>query len=141
MSSRMSVKVPVKKVITQLDTRKKEILADKEKENAAATKHEAAVVAWEQRVKDVVGLNPQLITELDCSGTYRPGVGYLKDQVTFTIPLKSLKVGAYPENKFEAKFRHYDGCAAEIDQMLRVLKMTDDEYVNATTLKSVSQYL
>jgi hypothetical protein len=51
-----------------------------------------------------------------------------------TLPKEPEQVNTYPEHRFE---RERD----DIKQAIRVLSMTDQEYVNASTLKSVSEYL
>ena len=50
------------------------------------------------------------------------------------LPKEPEQVNTYPEHRFE---RERD----DIKQAIRVLKMTEQEYVNASTLKSVSEYL
>ena len=60
-------------------------------------------------------------------------------QVTMELPKTALPAEpqcpeAYADHRYERE-------TTEIKQAIRVLKMTEQEYVNASTLKSVSEYL
>lgn len=70
---------------------------------------------------------------------YNKGEGEQEISVTIKVP-KSL-VPKEPENKSNYHERSYKEEVEEINNALRLLRMTDQEYVNASTMKSVSQYL
>ena len=52
---------------------------------------------------------------------------------------KSIELPKAPELELEQELGRYE--VQEIENAIRILKMTDEEYVNASTFKQVAQYL
>ena len=59
--------------------------------------------------------------------------------VRFTIPANLITIPKKPELDLEQELGRYE--VSEIENAIRILKMTDEEVVNATTFKTIAQYL
>ena len=140
MSKQMAVKVQTVKVIKALeealkirdkkfaDSQKAQVNFDKE---MAKHRDELFNLAKSPKAK---------VTEVTTyERWYNKGEGEQEISVTIKVP-KSL-VPKEPENNSNYHERIYKEEVEEINNALRLLRMTDQEYVNASTMKSVSQYL
>jgi hypothetical protein len=126
----MNVKVPTKKVVAALEKRLKEI---RELQSA-----------WEKFSKDNQAWQKSLET-LDTTGwkirstslrTYssKPII-----EIEYEVPKAVLATcPKKPSNTLGYEERNAIG---ELESAIRILKMTDEEVVNATTFKAVSKYL
>lgn len=126
----MNVKVPTKKVVAALEKRLKEI---RELQSA-----------WEKFSKDNQAWQKSLET-LDTTGwkirstslrTYssKPII-----EIEYEVPKAVLATRPKePSNTLGYEERNAIG---EIESAIRILKMTDEEVVNATTFKAVSKYM
>lgn len=136
----ISVKVPVVKVIVALEKKLKELkdaLADYPKLKA---EHKKAVEAWRKSAASHITGTPDDIS------VYRHGCSNGKIKVEITYLVKESLVGKEPEAPDDPDCASWRQTSAstkitEIEQALRLLKMSDDEYVNASTFKKVSEYL
>ena len=140
MSKSISVKVKVSTLISSLEkalVEREQRFANQEKEQARFDKEkEAYNLAILKLVK-----SKGVVT--DASRTRWYGSNSKSKTVEFSVTMELPKTAlpkepeqpeAYPDHRFERE-------AGEIKQAIRVLKMTEQEYVNASTLKSVSEYL
>ena len=140
MSKSISVKVKVSTLISSLEkalVEREQRFANQEKEEARFDKEkEAYNLAILKLVK-----SKGVVT--DASRTRWYGSNSKSKTVEFSVTMELPKTAlpkepeqpeAYPDHRFERE-------AGEIKQAIRVLKMTEQEYVNASTLKSVSEYL
>ena len=65
-----------------------------------------------------------------------------KAAITFDVDTKGKDFPAQPERDFEQIHRHsYNEMVQEITNALSILRMTDEETVNASTMKSIAKYL
>ena len=134
----INVKVPTKKLIKKLEERLVQIkknYADQEKNDAI---YRASVKKWQDAHKAI----PKTLKPSDISigaisnwGDYK---GKLKVEVTYWVtPKSSEPVKEYEEmNSY-----HYRQTVEAIENSIRILSMTEEEYVNTSTFKQVSQYL
>jgi hypothetical protein len=142
MSKSISVKVKVSTLISSLDkalAERSQRFANQEKEEARFEKEkEAYNLAILKLVK-----SKGVITDASRQRWYHGSGNSKSKTVEFSVtmelpktalPTEPVQIETYPEHRYE---RETD----EIKQAIRVLKMTDQEYVNASTLKSVSEYL
>ena len=140
MSKSISVKVKVSTLISSLDkalVERSQRFANQEKEEARFEKEkEAYNLAILKLVK-----SKGVITDASRQRWYHNNSKNktVEFSVTMELPKTALpkepeQPEAYPDHRFERE-------AGEIKQAIRVLKMTEQEYVNASTLKSVSEYL
>jgi predicted Ser/Thr protein kinase len=133
MARAISVKVSTPKVIKALEDKLSDntkIVASNEKKRKDYEKVEKAYI---KEVADVVFKN---ISKADVNAyeNYRNELN-----VTITVPAGIVKLPAKPEIGLERELGNYE--ISEIENAIRILKMTDEEFVNATTFKQVAQYL
>lgn len=140
MSKQMAVKVQTVKVIKALE----EALKIRDKKFADSQKAQVDFDKEMAKHRDelfrLVKSPKAKVTEVNTyERWYNKGEGEQEISVTIKVP-KSL-VPKEPENKSNYHERIYKEEVEEINNALRLLRMTDQEYVNASTMKSVSQYL
>ena len=142
MSKSMSVKVKVSTLISSLEKALADRVsrwANQEKEHARYEKDkEAYNLAILKLIK-----SKGVITEANPSYGWRGNRNSAKKSVEFsvTMELPTATVPKQPEEPRTYSEHQYERETNEIKQAIRVLSMTDQEYVNASTLKSVSEYL
>ena len=141
MSNKMAVKIKTGVVIDALEKalvlRKKKFAesdkADKEYEKAK-----------DQYTTDLMKLAKSSKAQITEVTTYERWHIRSKDkmrELTVTITVPASVMPKEPENKADYPQWKYANEVEEINNALRLLTMTDQEYVNASTMKSVSQYL
>jgi hypothetical protein len=132
----INIRVPVAKIIASLEAKVKEFKDIPKKQKA----HEKAMVEWRKQVTTLISDNAdasEVATHSDCYGVPR---GQIKVELTFF--LKKSAVPEQPKPDFEyPRFGNPDSQITEIENALRMLKMTDEDYVNASTFKSISRFL
>lgn len=138
--SKLAVKIKTGVLIEALEqalAERKKRWANQEKEK---TEHEKKVEAYNQAILKIVKSGKATLTSADEGWVSRGEKGSNKTfNVTVEIPkklvpIKPEEVETYPEYKYQNETQ-------EISSSIRVLKMTDQEYVSASTYKSVTQYL
>jgi hypothetical protein len=134
----MSVKVPTAKVIAALEAR----LVKTQNEFATQGVREAQFQddhkAWSEEMKKWA------VARISKAENLRANYRSWSNQVNIDFDL-STKDGDFPiEPSRDYDNRNEHQVRAEVDEItnaLNILKMTDEEYVNASTMKSISQYL
>lgn len=126
----MNVKVPTKKVVAALEKRLKEI---RELQSA-----------WEKFSKDNQAWQKSLET-LDTTGwkirstSLRTYSSKPMIEIEYEVPKAVMATRPKkPSNTLGYEERNAIG---ELESAIRILKMTDEEVVNATTFKAVSKYM
>ena len=133
MARAISVKVATPKVIKALETKladSKSAIANNEKKRKDYEKVEKA---WSKEVADLV-FKQIAKAEVSAHENWRNEVN-----VTISLPAGSIKLPAKPEIDLEQELGRYE--VQEIENAIRILKMTDEETVNASTFKTIAQYL
>ena len=133
MSRALSVKVATPKVIKALEAKLEagtKAIANNEKKRKDYAKVEKA---W---AKQVAELAIKQIAKADVSANenWRGEIS-----VNFQLPAGSFVVPEKPQIELENELGRYE--VQEIENAIRILKMTDEETVNASTFKSIAQYL
>jgi len=129
MSSRINVKVSTAKMISALEKKVKEIRVDAKKREDDEKVYEKKHREWSLRVAELLQGK-----DVDAS-VYNDGI---------TLRYKEIKLPAEP--KIHPKVFVYNQPTPEkkieeIENTIRILKMTDEETVNTSTFKAISQYL
>jgi len=137
MSRQITVKVATTKVIKALEA----TLAKLEKDYASQTANEAkfgkAQEAWRKEIGEWAIKNFSKASNLRTS--YRSWNNTLN--VDFDIITKEGGFPAEPEKDFEVIHSHqYKEMKEDITNALTILKMTDEETVNASTMKQIAKY-
>lgn len=138
MTKAITVKVATPKVIKALETR----LAKIEKDYASQEKYEAeyqkAITAWKKEIAEFA--IKKFAKAENIRTNYREWNKTLN--VDFDITVTGSEFPAEPKREHETIHHHtYKEMVEDITNALNILKMTDEEVVNASTMKSIARYL
>ena len=138
MSRQITVKVATTKVIKALETRLATLEKDYASQEAKEAKYQKAVEAWRKEIGKWAIANFSKAENLRTN--YRAWNNTLN--VDFDIITKEGTFPAEPEKDFEVIHQHqYREMKEDITNALTILKMTDEETVNASTMKQIAKYL
>ena len=138
MSRAITVKVATPKVIKALETRLAELENNYASQEANEAKYQKAYKAWQKALGDFAIKNFAKAENLRTN--YRSWNNSLN--VDFDIITKDTEFPAEPQRDFEQIHQHsYREMKEDISNALTILKMTDEETVNASTMKQIAKYL
>jgi len=139
MASRsITVKVATSKVIAALETKLAQIQNDFVNQDQLEAKFQQDLRAWNKALTEYALANIDKAENFRTS--YRSWSNSLN--IDFDVDTKGKDFPAQPERDFEQIHRHsYNEMVQEITNALSILKMTDEETVNASTMKSIAKYL
>jgi hypothetical protein len=136
MSRAITVKVAVPKVIKALETRLATLEKDYASQEEKEAKYQKAYKAWQKQLADFAVKNFAKAENIRTN--YRSWNKTLN--VDFDIVGNDFP--AEPEKDFEVIHQHYyKEMKEDITNALTILKMTDEETVNASTMKQIAKYL
>lgn len=132
----INVKVPTKKVIASLEKRLVEMKESNKKAEVAVKEYHAKQREYEAAVKAFVPTGKP--TDVNIRW------GWGRDdsrtvEVTASYTVKRSELPTQPERPEVEQFGQHT--IREVENAIRILKMTDEETVSASTFKAVSQYL
>ena len=134
----ISVKIATPKVIKALETRLAELEKNYKTQGENEAKYAKAVEKWRKEVGKWAIDNFTKAENLRTN--YRSWNNTLN--VDFDIITKEGSFPAEPEKDFEVIHTHtYREMKEDITNALTILKMTDEETVNASTMKQIAKYL
>jgi len=138
MSRAITVKVATPKVIKALETRLAQLEKDYTSQSANEAKYQKAREKWQKEIGkwaiDHFSKAENIRTN------YRSWNNSLN--VDFDIITKESDFPTEPEKDFEIIHQHtYREMKEDITNALTILKMTDEETVNASTMKQIAKYL
>jgi len=139
MASRsITVKVATTKVIAALETKLAQIQNDFVNQDQLEAKFQQDLRAWNKALTEYALANIDKAENFRTS--YRSWSNSLN--IDFDVDTKGKDFPAQPERDFEQIHRHsYNEMVQEITNALSILRMTDEETVNASTMKSIAKYL
>jgi hypothetical protein len=138
MSRQITVKVATAKVIKALEGTLAKLEKDYTSQEANEAKYQKAREKWQKDMGDWAIKNFSKATNLRTS--YRHYNNTLN--VDFDIITKDSAFPTEPEKDFEVIHQHtYREMKEDITNALTILKMTDEETVNASTMKQIAKYL
>lgn len=138
MSRAITVKVATPKVIKALETKLATIKKDYAEQGANEAKYEKARKAYQKQVADFAIANIKKAENIRTS--YRSWNNQLN--VDFDLIVSEKDLPTEPQRDFTTMHQHtYNEIVEEINNALSILKMTDEEYVNASTMKQIAKYL
>jgi DNA repair exonuclease SbcCD ATPase subunit len=138
MSRAITVKVATPKVIKALEGRLATLEKDYATQGANEAKYNKAVEAWRKEIGKWAIANFSKAENLRTN--YRSWNNTLN--VDFDIITKEGTFPTEPEKDFETIHQHsYREMKEDITNALTILKMTDEETVNASTMKQIAKYL
>jgi F0F1-type ATP synthase membrane subunit b/b' len=138
MSRAITVKVATPKVIKALETRLAELEKNWASQEANEAKFEKARDKYNKELQEFAIANIKKASNFRTS--YRSWNNNLNIDYDIAVSQKELPVE--PERDFEQLHQHqYRETKDEITNALNILRMTDEETVNASTMKSIAKYL
>ena len=138
MSRQITVKVATTKVIKALEGTLAKLEKDYTSQSANEAKYQKAVEAWRKEIGKWAIANFSKAENLRTN--YRSWNNTLN--VDFDIITKEGSFPTEPEKDFEVIHQHtYREMKEDITNALTILKMTDEETVNASTMKQIAKYL
>jgi hypothetical protein len=138
MSRAITVKVATPKVIKALETKLATIKKEYAEQGANEAKYEKAREKWRKEVQDFAIANIKKAENFRTS--YRSWNNSLN--VDFDLIVKESDFPKEPERDFTTMHQHsYNEIVEDITNALTILKMTDEETVNASTMKQIAKYL
>jgi len=134
----IQVKIATAKVIKALETKLAQLEKDYTSQEANEAKFQKAQEAWRKEIGKWAIANFSKAENLRTN--YRQWNNTLN--VDFDIITKDGSFPAEPEKDFEVIHQHqYREMKEDITNALTILKMTDEETVNASTMKQIAKYL
>ena len=136
-SKAINVKIATTKVIKALEERLAKIHKDYANQEANEEKHKKAVEKWQ---KEVGKLALSAIAKADEVSAHTRYNGEIN--VSFTLPKGSVELPAEPSKDYEVIHQwQYREMVDEIENAIRILKMTDEEVVSTSTYNAIARYL
>ena len=133
----ISVKIATTKVIKALETKLAQLQKDKANQATNEAKFEKAQEKWN---KEVAKLAMSAISKAEdlSAGTRWNGT----INVSFTLPAGSIELPDEPKKDFQTYHEwQYTEMVEEIENAIRILKMTDEEVVSTSTYNAIARYL
>ena len=134
----INVKIATTKVIKALEDRLAKLEKDYKEQASNEAKFEKAREKWKKEIAEIAMANIKKATNFRTN--YRSWNSNLNVDFDLTIDEKDLPVE--PQKDYE--FLHvstYRDMKEEINNALRILRMTDEETVSTSTYNTIAQYL
>ena len=133
----INVKIATTKVIKALETKLAEIKKDFASQEANEAKYEKARNAWAKEVGKLALAQISKAESLSAQTRYDGRVN-----VDFYLPAGTIKLPDEPQREHQQISEwQYREQVEEIENAIRILKMTDDEIVSTSTYNAIAQYL
>ena len=134
----IQVKIATTKVIKALEAKLAQLEADYTKQDENEAKYQKAREKWSKELaKFAVG---QISKAENIRTNYRSWNSTLN--VDFDLILKEGEFPVEPQKDFEQIHQHsYREMKDEMENAIRILKMTDEETVNTSTYNAIARYL
>ena len=133
----INVKIATSKVIKALENKLVQIKKDKANQKVNEEKFSKAQEKYNKEVAKIALDNISKAKDLSAHTRYNGEIS-----VSFSIPKGSLDLPAEPEKDFDTYHEwQYKEMVEEIENAIRILKMTDEETVSTSTYNSIARYL
>jgi hypothetical protein len=133
----ISVKIATNKVIKALEVKLAEVKADYANQDVLKEKHNKAVEKWKKDVAKVALSAISKAEDLTANKRYNDSIS-----VSFDLPKGTIELPEFPERNFNELHQwQYKETCDEIENAIRILKMTDEEVVNTSTYNAIARYL
>ena len=132
----INVKIATSKVIKALDNRLRQVKLDKDNEAVNEAKFKKLLDKYNKEVIKIAASNTSKWEDIRIV-TRHDG----KVNIDINLPA-DIVLPTQPERDFEVMNHYYfKEMVEEIENAIRILHMTDEEYVNTSTYNSVARYL
>lgn len=134
----INVKIPTTRVIKALETKLAEMKADYAKQDELEAKYQKARTKWDKDIKAWAVNNFSKAENIRTN--YRSWNSTMN--VDFDILCDAKDFPQEPDRDYELMSSHeYKNDIEEIENAIRILKLTDDEVVSTSTYNSIAKYL
>ena len=134
----INVKIPTQKVIKALETKLAEIKKSYAEQGANEAKYQKAREKWQKEIGKWAVANFSKAENIRTN--YRQWNKTLN--VDFDLIVNETDFPVEPEKDYEEIHRHsYNEMTEEIENAIRILKMTDEEVVSTSTYNAIARYL
>lgn len=138
MAKAITVKVATPKVIKALEAKLQQIETQYASQDAKEAEFQKSFEAWKKQVADFA--ISKLAKAENIKTQYREWNKTLN--VDFDISVNSSEIPKEPTRQYESiPHYQYKEMVEDITNALNILRMTDEETVNASTMKSIARYL
>ncbi len=133
----ISVKIATTKVIKALETALAKLEKDFASQEANQEKYKKARKAWAKEVGKLAVAQIAKAEDFSANKRYNGEIN-----IDFNIPAGVIELPAEPEQDFVTMHQwDYKQQKEEIENAIRILKMTDEEVVSTSTYNAVARYL
>lgn len=134
----ISVKIATAKVIKALETKLAQIENDYAKQDENEAKFQKSMEQWNKEIAKFAVA--QIAKATNVRTNYRNWNNTLN--VDFDLAIAEGDFPKQPERDFEQIHRHtYNEMVEELENAIRILKMTDEEVVSTSTYNAIARYL
>lgn len=132
----ISVKIATTKVIKALETRLAEINKNKANQKVNEEKYQKACEKYNKEIAKIALANISKAEDLSAHTRYNGQVS-----VSFVLPKGVIDLDE-PQKDFDTYHEwQYKEMIEEIENAIRILKMTDEETVSTSTYNAIARYL
>ena len=133
----INVKIATTKVIKALETKLAQLKNDKANQKVNEEKFDKARKKWSAEVAKLALSKISKAEDLSANIRYNGTIN-----VDFNLPAGTITIPAEPEKDFETFHDwQYKEMVEEIENAIRILKMTDEEVVSTSTYNAIARYL
>jgi len=133
----INVKIATSKVVKALEAKLVQLRKDKANQKANEEKHAKALKAWNKEVGKLALAKISKAENLTARVCYNGMIS-----VDFSLPKGCIKLPKEPENNLDTlNDWQYKEIVEEIENAVRILKMTDEEVVSTSTYNTIARYL
>jgi site-specific DNA-adenine methylase len=133
----ISVKIATTKVIKALETKLAEIQKNKANQKVNEEKYSKAQEKYNKEVAKLALAQISKATDVSAHTRYNGEIN-----VSFSLPKGTIDLPTEPERDFETFHEwQYKEMVEEIENAIRILKMTDEEVVSTSTYNAIARYL
>ena len=133
----ISVKIATVKVIKALETSLEKLKKDFANQEANEAKYEKARKAWAGKVAELGLAQIKKADSISANVRYDGRIN-----IDFYLPAGTIKLPDEPQQDFVTMVDwQYNSKVDEIQNAIRILKMTDDEVVSTSTYNAIARYL
>ena len=133
----INVKIATTKVIKALETKLAQIQKDKANQATNEEKYQKAHEKWSKEVAKLALSAIAKAEDLSANLRYNGMIN-----VDFNLPKGAIDLPAEPQKDFDTYHEwQYKEMVEEIENAIRILKMTDEEVVSTSTYNAIARYL
>jgi hypothetical protein len=133
----INVKIATSKVIKALENKLAQLQKDKANQKVNEEKFQKATEKWNKEVAKLALEHISKAKDLSANVRYNGEVN-----VDFNLPKGTIELPEQPEKDFDTYHEwQYKEMVDEIENAIRILKMTDEETVSTSTYNSIARYL